>query len=321
MKAFLFLVCLFAFSHAQLDFVMEPVDESRFMDFIKGFMEGLNEQGDINKLVGCIRDADAIIQEIIQALELIKTREIMDIIEGISKLVKAVKKIIEMLQPCSEGFKQFKKLMEALKNFDIQKLVIKILSNIEKIIGLIKDCIAGFKNKDFYAAGKNLGSLLFILFLSDAEFAAEDSSNIYILAVENFIKAANQGHHLDNIQTCACVIRPVIEDFNVILKESDWSSIEAIVNSVNRILDLAERVVNALIPCSTIGQDFKKLGEIIKDLDMNKLTNRLLRNIGDVTSSLTLFSQYVASKEFDKAGTELGNVFYIMVLKEDKSKF
>ncbi len=137
-----------------------------FMDFVKGFLEGINESGDINKLVECLQGGEEIMNKIIEALEILLKMNVQDIVKGLVMLMDAVREMSAKFKPCAEGFEQIKKLLEAITNVDIMKIVMKVLSNQSTLLHDILDCIDMFRNGFYEKAGKDLGEILFIIFLS-----------------------------------------------------------------------------------------------------------------------------------------------------------
>lgn len=63
-------------------------------DFLKGFLEGLNEKGDVEDLLKCVKNAEKIINEIIDAIKIIAKGDIGHIIEGITKLLAALNELL-----------------------------------------------------------------------------------------------------------------------------------------------------------------------------------------------------------------------------------
>ena len=136
--------------------------------FLKGFLEGINESGDINELLKCAKNLESVIKKILEAFELIKNKTIESIIAGVAILIQAVKELLTILRPCSESFGQIKKLIEALKNISITKIAMKIFTNFSTFLKLITEFIVNI-NGDSHKAGKAFGEILYKLFLSREE--------------------------------------------------------------------------------------------------------------------------------------------------------
>lgn len=313
MKVLAFLLCLLTVSQARVE--PEPMTGNNVVDFITGLMEGLNEGGDIKKLIECIKDADKLIEDIINALKLIETKEIDQIIIGVTKLVKAVKTLFEMFEPCAEGFEQLKKLMKALKNLNLEKLIVKVISNLDKIITLVKNCVKFFKEKNFKEAGKSLGALLLLLFLSNTPPAVESEFEKIFLAIKAFVHGVNKGGQLNNTDECVGQVLPALEAIKKIFEGLKWNSLQDFINSFNAILDACEHLLRALSPCYEIVADFKTIFEIIKKIDANKIMNKLLLNFSYIIATITTVTAYINEGNYEGAGKELGELTYYLILE------
>jgi len=314
MKSVLFLLCLFVFSQASQE--PQGITPEDVMNFVKGLMDGLNEQGDINALIKCLNGTEKVIEDIIDALEMIKTKKTDQIILGISKLVKAVSELIELFKPCSEGFEQIKKLMMALKNINFQKLLVKVLSNLNRIIALVTSCVEAFRTKQFKPAGDYLGKLLLMLFLTDSPVNLE--VNDLFKALVAFFNALNGEKHIDNIYKCVAVLPPIIEKIKIIIDSLDWSDIKNIIKSLNALLDIIKGLTDAITPCFSIKDDFKTLWAILKKLDATSITTKLMLNLPRIITSISLFAEYLSEGEYEKAGKEIGGLLYHIFLKGEK---
>ncbi len=147
--------------------LLTTIEPSDVVEFLKGFLEGLNEKGNVSELVKCMKGIEPSITKIIQAVQLIAKMTFQDIVQGITLLVSAVTDIITALKPCADGFEQIKKLLEAIANIDITKLVTKIMMNAGAFIKELTECIANFKAAKYNATGKNIGTIMYMLFLQE----------------------------------------------------------------------------------------------------------------------------------------------------------
>lgn len=308
MKAVLFILCLFAFSQASQE--SQELASDDVIKFIKGLMNGLNEKQDIKDLIMCLNGTEEIIYEIIEALEMIKTKKTDQIILGISKLVKAVSDLINLFKPCAEGFEQIKKLMMALKNINFQKLLVKVLSNLNRIIALVTSCVEAFRTKQFKPAGDYLGKLLLMLFLTDSP--AEVEINKLLKGLAAFFQELKC---TDNIYLCIEAIFPIIEKIKTIIKTLDWSDIKSIIKSLNALFDIIQILITETSPCFSVHTDIIILWNKFKALGLDNIMNRLMINLVKIIGSMTLFINYLASGEYEKAGKEMGRLIYDIFLK------
>eukprot|EP01022_Parablepharisma_sp_SALTPOND_P031681 TRINITY_DN8128_c0_g1_i1.p2 TRINITY_DN8128_c0_g1~~TRINITY_DN8128_c0_g1_i1.p2 ORF type:complete len:234 (+),score=19.30 TRINITY_DN8128_c0_g1_i1:226-927(+) len=144
-----------------------PVEEvnSNAFEFVKGFLEGIGEKGDINKLLHCIKDLEHIFAEIKEALEYLKKMKLPDIIHGLTLLFNAVREFVGMLKPCTEGFEVLKHLISEMIHPNIRKIAMHIIMHPGKFIHDITEAIACFGKHDYHCAGRHVGGLLKIMFL------------------------------------------------------------------------------------------------------------------------------------------------------------
>lgn len=140
-----------------LDATMERV---MALDFLKGFVEGLGGSFRKEDFEACIKDMQTIIDAIKAAFDAIKTGNFQKIFEGVKMIIQATKQLVYDLEKCTKNVKVIVKLIEALKNIDIQKISMKIIGHIIPIIQLITSTLPCFATQDFYCIGKGLGSFL-----------------------------------------------------------------------------------------------------------------------------------------------------------------
>ena len=150
----------------KLLFIDRSNTQTAFFDFIKGFFEGINEGGDINKILDCLKEGEAIIAKVTEALECIMKMDVVNVMKGIMMLVDVVKQIGEKLKPCTEGYTQLEKLLKAVMNANFMEIVAKVMKNSFVIIAEIMDFISVIKSGSYEKAGKDLGDILFLIFLA-----------------------------------------------------------------------------------------------------------------------------------------------------------
>ena len=147
-------------------FLVELFGSDPTYDFLKGFLEAIHETKKVEDLLKCLKNIDPIIAKIKQALEYFMKMTVDDLIKGFKLLVEALQELEDMLKPCIAEFEQLKKLMAAIQKFDIMKVILRILANPTAFIKDVQDCIEALKKLDFYSAGKDIGDILYRLFLA-----------------------------------------------------------------------------------------------------------------------------------------------------------
>jgi len=321
MKFLVFLLAIIAARSA----VVYPLTDSempelKVIDFITGFFEGLNEKGDINKLLECLHGVEKIIDKVIEGLELIITLKPDKVIQGMRMIVEAVKELLVKIKPCSEGFQQILKLLEAFKNIDIIKIAFRFIANPDFYIKEIRKAIEAFKNKDFYQAGKSVGTFLYKLFLAKAA-SPEDDVDVMTAIIESlkgFLRTFNKGKNVDEILICvnefygvSAYIKTAIE----MIKAIDIKDVKTLFYAMISVVEAVKRVILALIPCHETKQNLKDIWELIKKIDMGERIQRIMMEFFNIMRHITNADQFFKEQKFDKFGEELGHVFFLILLK------
>ena len=322
MRTALIFVALLALYSARAETPIEEEGPDIVVKFLTGFLEGLNEKGDVNKLLHCIKDIDQIIANIIKAIELIATKKLDKIIEGVTLLIETIKTLLNKIKPCAEGFTQIKKLIEAFKKIDIVKIALKILSNPGTFLQDIKMAINGFKTKDYRTAGKGIGNLLFKLFLANCP---EPVLEIVVSEVFGIIKGffggkgLNKDGKMPNLDNCASEFAQVeskIEEIITIIKTITSKDLEEIIKAIKTIIETLKEITNSLIPCSKVGTDVTYFINIVKAIDFNKLLNKLLLNIVDLIHDITHAVKLLKEGKYEDFGGNIGSLIHTILLKQ-----
>ena len=285
-------------------------------EFLRGFLEGINEKGDIKKLLECLNDLQPIVNEIIEALKLIMTMNISNVVKGVTMLVEAVTKFIKVLEPCSEGFTQLEKLLEAIINVDINKVVQKIIKDPMHYISDIYEWVAAFLKGDFYTAGKNLGDIVYRLFLAATLEASIDD---FIQFVEGFLEGIDAAKHFVDIKDC---IDKVPEVWNKILdviekiKKINWKSLDILVEALMELFDAFRKILEAIKPCSKVPGEVEELIKKIINVNIEKLLQKLQANAFQIISDIMAAVNHFKDLAYKSAGKDLGDILYILVFKE-----
>jgi hypothetical protein len=159
-----------------LDGVNENKDDTS--DFLVGFLLGIDESGEINVLMKCVKDMEQIIHKIKEALILLKdSKKIEKYVQGLVLQFEAVSDLLKMLKPCSARYPVLKKLLEIFYSTEIQKHLYKILQNQKPYTENINEMIEGFNLRNMTQVGVNLGNFISRLFLlNDKEESSEESN-------------------------------------------------------------------------------------------------------------------------------------------------
>ncbi len=136
-------------------------------DFLKGFLQGIQDKGNVTDLSKCVKDFKSIFIKLTLAVENIKKMDVGGLTKGLTLLIEAIGELLTAIKPCSDGFEQIKKLIDAMGNINILRLVFRILAYPTPYIEDVKDCVEAFKKELYQRAGKDIGDILFRLFLEE----------------------------------------------------------------------------------------------------------------------------------------------------------
>jgi len=321
MKFLVFILAIIAVRSAVIHPLAEyEMPEIRAVDFITGFLEGLNEKGDVNKLLECIRDIDKIIDDVIEGFELILTKKAENVIIGVTKIIGAVRELLKKISPCSEGFKQILKLIEAFKDIDIIKIALKLLKDPKLYLTDIIKAVEAFKNKNFREGGKRVGSFLYKLFLVKGTMVPPKDNifNIILQTIKGFLTGLNSGSDLqeifecvNNLSTIVSSIKEIIEKF----RDVDWKNRESVVAIIHSLVDCLKFILNSIIPCYESKKNAVDLWEKIKNIDFKKRLQKLPSEIFNLIHYITLAGQHLKEMEYNSFGDDIGNVFFIVLFK------
>ncbi len=294
-------------------------DQAAALDFLKAFLEAINEKGDVNELLKCVSNLETIFKKIMEALPYFKTKNPLQIIRGLTILFEAVTSLLKAIEPCAGSFTQLKKLMEQLKNLNLQKIMGRILMNFAVYFADIQNCIKGFKEKDYALAGKSLGDLLFRLFLADAAIEDEISVEEIIAILSGLLDGINQGGNFNNLEECIDEVPDIINDVKNIIKEMkslDWKDLEKVVKAILNIVDAFREILANIIPCSKTPSEFEYLIKKFKSVTIMGLINKLLHNTMQIINSISAAISKLSSKDYLGFGNKVGNVIYLTVIQE-----
>ena len=286
-------------------------------DFLKGFLEGLNEKGDVNDLLKCLKDVEPIINKIIAAIQLILTMKIENIINGVMQLVQAVTELINLLQPCTKGFEQLEKLIEAIINTDIMKIISKIIANLGKFIEDFTNCIKAFTSGDYEGAGKALGDVFYRLYLTTPRtvgFNITDFEKIF----EGFFGGLGNDKLFTNTTNCLLLIPTIIDKLTAaieLIKKIDWSHFDNLVDALIKVFEAFIGVLNGIKPCSLVPADMINIYKHIMAIDLDNFLNKILSHIIMIIGDLTSAINELKKQNYYGFGHGLGLIGYMLLIE------
>lgn len=277
-------------------------------DFIKGLLEGIGEKGDINKLLECIKDMEGIFKKIIEALQHIKNMKLEEIIKGVTMLIEAIRELMTMLKPCSEGFEQLKKLINAIAHPDIKKIAMRILMHPGEVIKDITQAIACFGKKDYHCAGQAVGKLLHVLFLS------RTAANPAVDFVKGLLEGIGEKGDINKLLACIKDLEAIFKKILEALQHIKNMKLEEIIKGVTMLIEAVKQLMDMLKPCSEGFEQLKKLINAIAHPDIKKIAMRILMHPGEVIKEITQAVSCFGKKDYHCAGLAVGKLLHILFL-------
>lgn len=283
--------------------------------FIEGLLLGIKEEHTIEDLLKCIKNSEQILAKIQKAIELISKFTLESLLEGLSLLFEAIKDIHEMLEPCLGNFPQFKKLIEAIIKSEINKIIAKILANPFGYITIVVDCYKAFIAGDFKRAGKDIGEILFKLFL---ETMMEPDQLDVLAFMRGFIDGLNEKGHVEDLKNCMNGLERIIPQIIEAIKKLqhiDFQHLPDIIQGIMMLIQAVTDLLKILKPCSASLPQLKRLLDIISHgVDFTKLALKLVSNpglyIGLVMSAIDAFNK----GEWERAGKAIGSILFNLFL-------
>ena len=322
MKLILFLVIAGVLATEQNH---EPFSSSDIADFLKGFLKGLNEKGDVKELLKCTVGLEDVMNDIIKAVNLIGTWNFKELMEGFKLLYNAVVTLVNTLKPCCNSFKELTKFMVALMKTNVFQLVLKFLNNPGPYVQDIIFCIQGFIDKKYEAAGKNLGDFLYRLILRESDFNPEmkDINTIIWMVYEfaqGIVDGLNKGETIQNVDMCIdslpviwMGIKRTIEEF----KKLNWTVITEVLPVFRLLLDDLVALLMTGKPCSRAISDIKFLIKCYSNVNPKVLMNRIIHNVMNIVHCFTHAIKHLKGSHYHDCGEDLGQIIYFLILKKD----
>jgi hypothetical protein len=285
--------------------------EPKFEDFLKGFLEGIHETKKVEDLLKCLKDPEPIMAKIKQALEYFMKMTIDDLVKGFKLLFEALHELQDMLQPCLKDFKQIQKLMEAIKQMDIMKIILRILANPGAFIHDVTDCIDAFKRLDFYSAGKDIGDILYRLFL-----ARRVTENPILEFVIGFLVGIKEQKTVDDLLKCMKNADQIIDKIMKALMKIMSLKIDDMIKGFQMLFEALLELEMMLRPCLEGFEQFKKLMEAITKINIMKLIMKILQDPIPYIRDFTDIIKSLEEGAYKDAGQDLGDILYRLFLVE-----
>lgn len=296
-------------SDAEVEISLEA---NPFVEFMTGFLEGLRVQGEIKKVLECVKGGEEIINKIITALNFLIHIDIThfnDIIKGVQMLIEVVQQIYTMIKPCAEGFAELKKLFEAIINFNVIKVVWKIIANAFTFYNDVINAINGFTNGNYAAAGKSVGDILYRIFLE-----YDGSSNMVFDFVKGLFEGLNEKGNATKILECLKNVEPIVSDIMRAIDMISYFTYKNITEGVMLLVSAVTRLIQTLTPCTEGFTQLEKLLAALAHIDLMKIVTKIMMNpavfIKDITDCIASFTK----GDYEGCGKSLGDILFRLFL-------
>ena len=286
------------------------------VDFVAGFLVGIQEKKTIEDVMKCMKESDQIIEKVIQALKLIVTLKIDNLLKGFGLLFEALLELEMMLKPCLDGFIQFNKLIEEMKNADFMKLILKILRDPLPFVSDVTDCIEAFSKGNYTEAGKDIGDILYRLFLVPSATLESTLDTILLLAT-GFLEGLNQGGSFNNVQSCVNSVPLIVGEVEKIVatfKAINWSDFDKVIDAFVQCLLAIKDTLQSLKPCRNSPAELNAFLQKIINIDANELLNKIIKNALQIISDITNAIKGLKNQLYEQCGKVLGDVIYQLIL-------
>ena len=314
MKAIIAILALLAVCSAEpLYLDVNPFADNPAVEYVKGFLLGVHEPKQIEDLMKCMGNMDPIFAKLKEAMEHFMKFNFEEVIAGLKVLKEAMIQLYEMLAPCLDGFEQLKKLVEAMKNWNIIKIATKMIANAVTFVKDIKECVESLQKGDFYTAGKDTGDILYRLFL-----VRDDMDGIVIADfLRGFLQGLNEQGDINELLKCTKDLEDVIKKILEAFKLISQKTIDAILGGVVILIQAVKEMLAILKPCSEGFTQIKKLFEALKNISLIKIAMKIL---ADMSTYYRLVKDFIdcISHDSTQAGKDLGEFLYRLFLSGEE---
>lgn len=285
------------------------------VDLIKGLIESLNMNHDIESLKDCILEIPEVILRFKYLIEEIKNldwKNIEMIFELFIRLFDALKEVFVGLKPCSHIPADFEAIIKKLSNFNFDKMLQRILKNGFEIFRLITEGIKMLQEKNFYGFGKNIGQVVFIFILSDEAGKA----NLMIDFLTGFLVGIHEQKDIKELLKCLNDLEPIIEKIIEALKLISQLKWESLRKGVALLLAALKEFSEKLTPCLSGFEQLKKLLKAIAHADVLKIITKIMSNPTPYIFSIMDCVNSIKNGNYTQAGKAFGNVLYMLFLED-----
>lgn len=280
--------------------------DKELITFLRSFLMKIHESRSVDGLLRCITSGEDIFGLMVKALDEMKTLDTYRLMIGVKLLFVSFQDLFKMLSACMNGFTKLKKLEEALRHPDIDKIVKKIVVNTKDIFIFIRAARYAFHYGDYKCAGENVGQIIRILVLNDVE-AKE--------FLKGLAEAINEKEDVNKLADCVSrmsnVINDVVEGWTLILK----GTMEDIISGIVYFTKAFDGIKKVIDPCSKGFTRIRQLFNAIKAAKIGKLIEILTEKPTPFIVAFADLVEAILLGDVYRAGKDVGEILFRFFLK------
>lgn len=291
-------------------FLTSRTTASQMTDFLKGYLEAINENGDIKNLVGCIKESKDIFDKFIASCDKIRTLEQKDLEEGAKLFVAANNDLLLMLKACLSKFEQLKKLLVALSKANIPEIIRRIMSQAGSFFHLAINAMEAFIENNFEGAGKAIGTMVHMLF-----FTMEVDGPFFDF-LQGFLEGLNEHGDIHKLLECLKGAEGIFDKIFEALKKILKLDFQSIFEGILMLIAAIKELVKIIEPCS---EGFEQLGKLIKaafNANIIKIVMKIIHHPEPYVHDILDMYEMLTKGQYKKAGFDLGDLLSIIFLVE-----
>jgi len=280
--AIFILVAICQAQYIELGEAYFEVEETQysFEQFVKGFVAGIGENQDPNKLNNCLKGGESIMMRIREAFLMMKTINLQNAAKGLKALFEAHMSIFQQLTPCMADFKIMQNMFTLLKRANIRFVVMKIMKHPAPFLVYIRTAIECFHKKDSFCVGKSTGGFMSLLLFDKYAGLYEELDEAKLdfkIFTQGFLEGIGEKENVEKLKDCLKNGDRVMDNYHRSLNISRIISFKHLFQGVSLMVNNTKTFLNNLRPCA---KDFQRIFLLMKGIestDLKKLIENLIK--------------------------------------------
>eukprot|EP01022_Parablepharisma_sp_SALTPOND_P014831 TRINITY_DN205_c1_g1_i1.p1 TRINITY_DN205_c1_g1~~TRINITY_DN205_c1_g1_i1.p1 ORF type:complete len:588 (-),score=52.20 TRINITY_DN205_c1_g1_i1:3719-5482(-) len=287
----------------------ESEAEPNFFEFTKGFLAGIKEEEDVNKLKNCLKNGDRILIGFRTSFEHSKTISFQNLLNGIRLMVVTTRQYLNDLTPCMKDFQKLKLLKEGVANPNITFIVEHLIKIPEKFLGHVLRAIGCYRFNDAKCVGNETGHILHSLFMHKLVKADP---------MYNFLKGFLLGIHevktVDDLIRCIGNVEPIIRNIRYSVKLMKHFTIINFVKGMVIFIKSMIELNHMIRPCLAQFKQVELLMIAISNSDLGGIFNKITQIPLPLLLDTVELVRGFFSRDHFKVGINMGDILYRVFL-------